>query len=133
MGLRIGYSGSSHWKTKTDQCGCSCDCNLSPNPSPNPSPPTSKTRKKVKTVLPNPDSLKWTLIRLEQLANAHVMKVRYDGCTNYEGHKIMVYLGKYKHKDDLDPHFCESADSPVARFRPDEKGWANAVKFAESL
>lgn len=45
----------------------------------------------------------------------------------------MLYSGQYKHIEQLDPHFSEEENSPLARFKPDEKGWDRAVKFAESL
>lgn len=83
--------------------------------------------------VPNPNPNKWELLELVQFDNAYAMKVRYLDCTNFEGVKIMVYRGKYQHRDFLDPHFTEGDDSPVARFKPDKNGWRMAKALAEAL
>lgn len=84
-------------------------------------------------IAPNPNPKNWELIKLEQYNNAYVMKVRYQGCTNFEGIKIMVYQGKYSHRDYLDPHFCQFFESPIARFKPTMYGWELANSLAMSL
>lgn len=84
-----------------------------------------------------PDPSKWTLIEKAEFPNGFVLKVHYDGCTNYEGNKIMVYEGHWNadwNLWNLDPHFKEiSTRSPIARFRPTERGWDLACFMAESF
>lgn len=87
-----------------------------------------------RAVAPNPDPSRWDLLAVRQYANAYVLTVRYHGCTNYEGVKIMVFRGRYvPGKRPLDPHFSERGDSPIARFRPDEEGTRLACELAEVL
>lgn len=84
---------------------------------------------------PNPDPKRWALLDVVEFPHAHVLKVRYYDATNFEGVKVMVYEGEYPGyvKGSLDPHFAESGASPIARFRPDERGWQLACLFAEGL
>jgi hypothetical protein len=44
-----------------------------------------------------------------------------------------VYEGKFTKQWYRDPHFHNSTYSPVARFRPDARGWALACELAASL
>jgi hypothetical protein len=52
-----------------------------------------------------------------------VLKVSYPNCTNYEGKKILVFVGdvtvKIMNSTTLDPHF-ETGSDLVARFVPTE-------------
>lgn len=85
-------------------------------------------------VAPNPNPSNYVIREKVEFDNGYVLLVKYRGCTNFEGLKIMVYEGKYKHEDYLDPHFQEGVESsPVARFRPDHLGWERALKLAQSL
>lgn len=66
-----------------------------------------------------------------------IVKAKYPDAKNYEGIKIMVYVGfndteelRRATSNKLDPHFSENGISPIARFEPTEDGWANALKFA---
>ena len=83
-------------------------------------------------VPPNPDPGKWTLLAVTHFPNAYVLRVRYTGCTNYEGIKVMVYRGTFHQPKVLDPHFQPHTHSPIARFPPTEEGWQDAVKYAQS-
>lgn len=80
-----------------------------------------------------PDPSRWALIHREQYAHGYVLMVKYFGCDTFEGRKIMVYRGQYKLRTVLDPHFADSDDSPIARFKPDEEGWDAAVALVQSL
>ena len=65
-----------------------------------------------------------------------IAEIRYHGCTNYEGHKILVFDSlteeQIKLMPILDPHFSKDSPhlSPIARFVPTEKGWDMAILFA---
>jgi len=82
---------------------------------------------------PNPDPSRWVLLDSVQFSNAHVLKVRYLDCTNFEGVKVVVYRGKYRLRHRLDPHFSDSDESPIARFKPDADGWKMAIELAMSI
>lgn len=55
-----------------------------------------------------------------------VVEINYPDCINYEGNKILVYLGdkvnEINSMDNVDPHFLENGLSPIARFNPSEEG-----------
>lgn len=84
---------------------------------------------------PNPDPKKFTIIKHEEVGEYLILEVKYDGCTNYEGKKILVYQGvkiiDLWKQGSLDPHFSNNKQyhSPIARFRPDKEGWTNALRF----
>lgn len=86
--------------------------------------------------LPRPD--KYEILDFVAVGDWIALKIRYADCTNFDGLKILVFrttvkdLVKAKH---IDPHF---ADYPtlenhlktlVARFRPDDTGWVDALAF----
>lgn len=83
-------------------------------------------------IAPNPSPSNFLILDHIQFDNAYVLKVKYIGCTNFEGIKVMVFTGKYSSEPlYLDPHFANDNKSPIARFKPDPEGWNNALKFAK--
>ena len=112
MGLRLFNSMSS--------CGMS---------RPAPTPPT----------LPNPDPRSFVIQHHVKMGNMVILIVVYPGCTTFEGRKILVFRGVSLRKllalKELDPHFCDDPahPSPVARFRPDDQGWEDAVRFCQAI
>lgn len=88
---------------------------------------------KLPAPAPNPSPDRWELLEKCECSNAYALRVRYLDCTNFEGVKVMVYRGKYAPRRSLDPHFYDSPDAPIARFRPDAAGWATACVFASLL
>lgn len=82
---------------------------------------------------PNPSPSRWTYLDHKQFDHAYVLKVRYHDCTNFEGVKVMVYRGQFRKVSYLDPHFTNSPESPIARFRPDKPGWWMALELARAL
>jgi len=68
-----------------------------------------------------------------------VLKVKYPGCTNFEGIKILVYrdvtLKQLKEQKLIDPHFSDKIGwkSPIARFKPTKQGWELAKKFCRIM
>lgn len=84
----------------------------------------------------NPNPKRFVIMRNIQIGNNVVVLINYPDCTNYEGHKIIVFedttseqVGMY---DEIDPHFTET-NKIIARFRPDKVGWDTAVKFAQFI
>lgn len=84
-------------------------------------------------VAPNPSPSNWTLLKAAEFKNGYVLRVKYNGCTNFEGVKVMVYKGGYSHSRLLDPHFSDDTNSPFARFRPTNEGWEAACDLARSF
>jgi len=87
----------------------------------------------------NPDPNNFVIIRTEQIGRFLLLLVQYPDCTNYEGKKILMYIGitledifKQGH---IDPHFSNNKKfhSPIARFIPDNIGWNMARSTAISL
>lgn len=70
-----------------------------------------------------------------------IIGAHYPTCQNFEGNKVMVYIGPPNSTEllratggKLDPHFTsQSPIAPVARFMPNEAGQAMAYKFALDL
>ena len=81
---------------------CSCfGCNSAPPP--------------VAPPLPNPDPKKFTIVKTYEArgwaARFSAVGIKYDGCTNYEGLKILVFehpLSTIQSLTEIDPHFCDS-------------------------
>ena len=88
-------------------------------------------------IAPDPNPGRFKILRIEEYDNAIVAEIKYLGCTNFEGRKICVY--QYLSSADLvgmeriDPHFAESAYSPIARFKPTPEGWKMANDFAKGI
>ena len=87
---------------------------------------------------PNPDPKRWNLLAVYGYEHGYVLVVRYLDATNFEGVKVMVYRGSFIDRVELrrrplDPHFTDSPDSPIARFKPNEEGIAMARALAESF
>jgi len=90
-------------------------------------------RPKIVTVevtkpLPNPNPTNYKIIRYEEIGSFLILEVQYLDCTNYEGHKIMLYecsLKDIMKQKSIDPHFSYNPDyhSPKARFEPTVRGW----------
>lgn len=64
--------------------------------------------------------------------------IKYTGCTNFEGQKILVYqnctLVDLLLQRELDPHFCDNQNHiyPIARFIPTFEGWEMAKQFIQT-
>ena len=85
----------------------------------------------------NPDPRNWEILESLQIDNCLIVEVKYPGCKNYEGRKILVYEGltieKLKKQKLIDPHFSENKKyySPIARFEPTNRGWQMAEVFTK--
>lgn len=96
---------------------------------------TSEKRLRKRKDIRNPDSRNFEILRSKRIRNYAVIFIRYPNCTNFEGKKILVFKGvsiKFlKSKNLIDPHFTDRPDELplVARFRPTERGWSDAIRF----
>ena len=87
----------------------------------------------------NPDPKNYTILQAEQQGRFLILKLKYSGCTNYEGTKILVYkdvsLIDLVNQKSIDPHFCNNSKfhSPIARFIPTNEGWNMAETLCRGL
>lgn len=87
----------------------------------------------------NPNPAKFKITSSEQIENFLIVQVKYDGCTNFEGEKLLVYqdviLEDLIKQGTIDPHFSNNPNyiSPIARFVPTKKGWFMAQELCDSL
>jgi hypothetical protein len=86
--------------------------------------------------IPNPDPKCFQVKRHVTVGDGLVVEVHYPNCTNYEGRKVLLYVGvtivELLRQGSIDPHFCDNTAyySPIARFEPTETGWALAEHVA---
>lgn len=83
----------------------------------------------------NPDPSKYTILEYAQYVDCFVVKVVYDNIKEdrYERVKIMVLkaspIDLLKDRK-LDPHFAKDG-IVIARFKPDDEGWQDAIAYAQ--
>lgn len=90
---------------------------------------------KTTDISPNPNKFNFTVLDEEVIGNYLIVKTHYEGCTTHNGNKIAVYEGikSVKGRTELDPHFMETDDSPIARFPATILGSKLAKNFVNSL
>ena len=82
---------------------------------------------------PNPDPRRFKILRMEAIASLTVVYVDYPGCTTFGGKKVSVYARSEQQiasAVELDPHFSDREDAPIARFPGTEQGWNEALEYA---
>jgi len=123
MGIpAIRVSSSSYDKERKMGVGFSWSRDVAPNKNPG-----------------NPNPREYRIKRHWIYKNYLVIQIKYYGCTNYEGNKILVFknatVDDLKRQKVIDPHFSENKTflSPIARFEPTQTGWSNASKFIKLI
>jgi len=86
---------------------------------------------RVERVVEQLDLSTYWVLDTAKVGQCTIVKVKYRNATNFEGVKILVYLGDLPAK--LDPHFCDNHKSPIARFEPTERGWFLANHLASTV
>ena len=81
----------------------------------------------------NPDPEKWSLVRHHESNGYLAMWVAYENIPSdrFEKHKVMVVkanIADFLKNKSLDPHFAKDGII-MARFRPTDEGWDDAVKY----
>lgn len=88
---------------------------------------------------PNPDPSKYTILSYFKNNRYLMISIQYEGCTNYEGKKVLVYrdctIDQLRTQKLIDPHFSENKKyfSPIARFEPTNFGQEMAVHFIGAM
>jgi hypothetical protein len=123
----MGCSPFRFSSSQTPDCKGNCNkCNCHEQSQPSPS-------------FPNPDPLRYEILKNVSKKDLLLIKIRYLDCVNYEGNKILLYknvtLDQLKAQKYIDPHFSESKNyhSPIARFEPTEFGWTLGLATMFSL
>ena len=87
----------------------------------------------------NPNPYEYTILSSywDKENNNSILFVQYNGCTNFEGCKILVYKNKSVSflltRKKLDPHFAKTGLAPFARFEPTQSGMEAAIKLLRVL
>lgn len=87
----------------------------------------------------NPNPNNYEFIRFQEYSDFLILELKYPNCTNYEGHKILLFKGismiEILRQKAIDPHFSENEDffSPIARFVPTDDGWLMAQFVAREF
>lgn len=98
-----------------------------------------ESQKAAKIEAPNPNPAKYKIILSEYYRDFLVLMIEYEGCTNYEGKKILVFQGvtleTLLKQGTIDPHFSNNSTyhSPIARFLPTVMGLHYAISFCRSV
>ena len=92
----------------------------------------------VQPKAPNPDPWNFEVLSTQKIGNYTIAEVKYRGCTNYEGKKVLLYKTttwmNCLSRKVLDPHFSGNSNlDPLARFEPTNNGWAMACALAVSM
>lgn len=106
-------------------------------PSSYPTWPSCKKKSRFNLNYPEPNPTSFEIILSKGFSKSCVLVVRYFGCTNFEGKKVLVFKSPLKEIEDmakngLDPHFFEDS-SMVARFVPNVEGIDMAYDLAKKL
>lgn len=88
---------------------------------------------------PNPNPINFNIMSTVELEDTGylIAIIEYPDCTNFEGIKLLVFNNmtaeKLKSLPEIDPHFSEEANSPIARFKPDSAGHQAAYDFCAMM
>lgn len=95
-----------------------------------------------KSKVPDPDPKAFSILEIEDYGRYSVVLTKYDGCTTFDGLKLllcqmseeeMTYRYHGPCSSPLDPHLLGGSHPVLARFQPTEEGWALARSCAERL
>jgi len=91
-------------------------------------------------VAPNPNPKKCHIEWAYTNGVYTLLQIYYDGCTNYEGIKLLLYAApleqivQQKINFGLDPHFSDGPLlHPIARFEPTDRGEFMGVSLCHSF
>ena len=95
-------------------------------------PRTLPKRAVEETPDPNPDPRNFRIQKTEAVGRYLGALIRYPDCTNFEGDKVIVFEDMDHQslvaRAEIDPHFKEDGQI-IARFKPDQQGWDDAIAF----
>lgn len=80
----------------------------------------------------DPDPERFTIVSTERIGRLHLSVLRYEGCTNFEGRKVLLTEWSPQDRMVIDPHFAQGSGI-LARFEPTGEGIAAGRLLAEAL
>ena len=80
----------------------------------------------------NPDPMRFRIIETERIGSMHLSVLRYQGCTNFEGRKVLLTTWDPRERMSIDPHFAVGSGI-LARFEPTEEGIEAGRRLARAL
>lgn len=80
-----------------------------------------------------PDPYKFSIVQKKVVNGNTIVLANYEGCVTFGGNKLMLLKGEHEIGEALDPHFLDETYPVVARFIPNEDGWAMAELVANFL
>ena len=84
---------------------------------------------------PEPDPKNFRVLEEMVIGGRSILLVYYPGCTTFEGKKLLLLKFKWNSNSTeiLDPHLLGGKHPVIARFEPNEQGWALAKACARML
>lgn len=86
-----------------------------------------------KIVSPNPNPIKFTILENKVINNKSILLVKYQGCTTFDGKKLLLLKRKWLGGNSLDPHLLGGNHVVIARFEPNKTGWKLAKACVKLL
>lgn len=95
----------------------------------------SGTGSSINNPAPNPKNFQ--ILKYEKINNFLIVEIKYPDATNFEGIKLLVFkdfnISELFLLKEIDPHFSDSLDAPVSRFKPTKSGWALARAMCQLI
>jgi len=85
------------------------------------------------TYPPNPDPIKFKVLKETHCNNVSILLVKYEGCTTFKGKKLLLLNKLWKGDIELDPHLLGDDHNVIARFEPNTQGFELAKMCAKNV
>lgn len=85
---------------------------------------------------PNPDPTKFEILFTKQHGDYLLAFIQFEGCTTFNGVKLLVYETTARElwdRKQIDPHFLDGPEDPIARFPANGAGRKAADAMIEKL
>lgn len=80
----------------------------------------------------DPDPRRFSIVGTERIGDLWLSTLHYDGCTNFEGRKVLLTTWDPRDRMTIDPHFA-AGSGILARFEPSPDGLTAARLLATML
>lgn len=87
----------------------------------------------IKISTPNPNPYKFKIIKKWLIRKKSILLVKFEGCTTYDGMKLILMKREWRPKKKLDPHFIGPGHYVLARFEPTMEGLKLAKLCAKAV
>ena len=93
---------------------------------------TSNQPPSVSRHVNNPNSHEFELLSSFKIGNLYLVEIRYLGCTDFEGRKLLVMDRDPSGMTVIDPHFTPGGYI-VAKFAPDKEGKQMGIMYLKAI